>query len=159
MCSLCHLKLLEMLTNLSKSFFETLTVIVREAVPSESKISFIKMLLLSTQLPRADNSAIHVPVVARGSTRRISAFAPLSMRPILRLMGPSLLTCQLRFEMSCETKQATRHSCNREITSSECRPVEVSTMTHLGYSHSTRPEIHVSLVSKEDNSSHCSTDW
>ena len=32
MCSLCNLKLLEMLTNLSISFFETLTVIARAAV-------------------------------------------------------------------------------------------------------------------------------
>ena len=77
--SLFHVKLREMPTNLSISFFETLTDIVREAVPSESKTSSIKMLLLSTQIPIADSNALHVPVVKRGSTLRISAFAPLSI--------------------------------------------------------------------------------
>ena len=98
--SLFHVKLREMLTNLSVSFLETLTDIVREAIQSESKTSSIEMLLLSTQIPIADSKASHVPVVKRGSTLRISAFAPLSMRPTLRLMRPSLLTCQDRQEMS-----------------------------------------------------------
>ena len=44
-------------------FLETLTDIVREATPSESKTSSIEMFLLSTQTPRADSNALHVPVV------------------------------------------------------------------------------------------------
>ena len=57
--SLFEVKLREMLTNLSISFLETLTDIVREAIPSESKTSSIEMLLLSTQMPMADSNALH----------------------------------------------------------------------------------------------------
>ena len=53
---LFEVKLREMLTNLSISFLEKLTDIVREAIPSESKTSSIDMLLLSTQMSTADSN-------------------------------------------------------------------------------------------------------
>ena len=39
------------------------------------------MLLLSTQIPIADRNALHVPVVKRGSTLRISALCRFPLPP------------------------------------------------------------------------------
>ena len=58
--SLFHVKLREMLTNVSISCFETLTHIVREAIPSDSKTSSIELLLLSNQIPTADTAMLYM---------------------------------------------------------------------------------------------------
>ena len=101
-------------------FCETLTDIVCEVVPSESKTSSNKMLLLSTQTPTTDSNVLHVPVVKHGSMLGISAFAPL-----LRLMRLSLLTCLgllrnvLKNQNSDTPLLSTERSRHRR-----CRPVE-----------------------------------
>ena len=146
-----EVKLREMLTNLSISFLETLTDIVREAIKNlvdrnafaidPNANSRQQCFTCSCRETRVHIANLSFRTTVNDSNTEIDATFCIDMS------GP--IGDVLRNQTSDTPFFQPR---DHVIGMQTCRSIDEN-------SHKTRPEIQVSLVSREDNSSHCSTDW